>query len=194
MNSLKRICINCGSSPGLLPEYMECAQRLGAYLAGQKIEIVYGGADVGLMGAVANAALENNGVVIGVIPKSIRDKVGHKKLSKLHTVGSMHERKQLMFDLSDAFIALPGGFGTLDEILEILTWSQLGFHSKPCGFLNIAGYYDRLISFLDYSVQQRFVKQLHRDSILVAGSPEELHRQFMNYKAPAMEKWLDRRN
>ncbi len=188
---LKRICINCGSSSGLLPEYRESARSLGRQLVEEGLDIVFGGADVGLMGEVTNSALACGGKVIGVIPEAIAGKVGHERISELHVVPSMHERKKLMFELSDAFIGLPGGLGTLEEIFEILTWAQLGFHTKPCGLLNLCGYFDRLLEFLDHSVEQRFVKQAHRDMLLVAESPSELLTQFRLYRAPRVDKWID---
>ena len=191
-HQLKKICINAGSSPGLLIEYREAANRLGRTLAENNIDLVYGGAGVGLMGEVANAAIAHGGKAIGVIPKSLAHRVAHKDLSQLHVVDSMHERKQKMFDLSDGFIALPGGLGTLEEVLEILTWSQLGLHGKPCGMLNICGYFDKLLAFIDHAVSQRFIRQEHRDMILVETHPANLLRRFRTYGAPTVEKWMDR--
>jgi len=193
MSRLQRVCINCGSSPGLLPAYMENASLLGRHLAEQKIEVVFGGADVGLMGAVADAALACGGRVIGVIPESIAAKVGHRGLTELHVVASMHERKQMMFDLSDAFVGLPGGIGTLEEVLEVLTWAQLGFHGKPCGLLNVAGYFDHLLRFLDRSTEHRFVRPEHRSMLLVANEPTALLNQFREYAPSIVEKWIDRK-
>lgn len=192
MLTLRRICLNCGSSPGLLPQYLESARALGRVLATERIEIVFGGANVGLMGAVADAALGCGGRVIGVIPKAIAEKVGHKHLTELHVVSTMHERKHLMFELSDAFIALPGGMGTVEEVLEILTWAQLGFHGKPCALLDICGYYEKLLGFLDHAVAQRFVRPEHRGMVLVADSPVGVLALLRNYTAPKIEKWLDR--
>lgn len=189
---MKRICVNCGSNPGTRPEYMESAKQLGESLAKQKIELVYGGADVGLMGEVATASMKNGGNVIGVIPKSFADKVAHNDLSELHIVDSMHERKSKMFELSDGFIALPGGMGTMEEVFEIMTWAQLGFHEKPCGLLNICGYFDKLLEFLDYAVTQRFVRQEHRNMLLVENNITKLLVQFENYEVPKVEKWMDR--
>jgi uncharacterized protein (TIGR00730 family) len=193
MPEIKRVCINCGSSPGLLPEYVDNAKRLGAYLARQNIAVVYGGATVGLMGAVADAALAQGGQVIGVIPKTMAAKVGHPGLSELHLVDSMHERKKMMFDLSDAFLGLPGGIGTLEEILEILTWAQLGYHQKPCGLFNSSGYYDLFLRFLTHSVQHRFIKEEHLKMLLISNSYEELVLMFRNYQPPVLEKWLDQK-
>ncbi len=185
---MKRICVYCGSSAGIGRDYLDSAVRLGRLLAKEDIELVYGGAGAGLMGAVASAALENSGRVIGVIPESFAEKVPQKGLSEIYVVSSMHERKTKMFDLSDGFIALPGGIGTLEELFEILTWSQLGFHTKPCGLLNVSGYFDRLLAFLDHSTCQAFLMQGHRDMILVDTKEEGLLRQFNGYKAP-MDKW-----
>jgi len=186
------VCVNCGSSPGALPAYTEAARALGMLLADKRITLVYGGARVGLMGAVADAALARGGRVVGVVPSSINDRVGHNGLTELHVVTTMHERKKLMFDLSDAFIALPGGLGTFEEIFEVLTWAQLGHHAKPCGFLNVCGYYDQLIAFLDHAVEQRFVKPAHRAMILVDGTPAGLLARCAAYRPAKAEKWLDR--
>jgi uncharacterized protein (TIGR00730 family) len=194
MQKLKSICINCGSSPGLLPDYLEDAKQLGKYFALNNVQIVYGGSNVGLMGAIADSALENNGVVIGVIPDKIADKVGHKNLTKIYTVKTMHERKNLMFELSDGFIALPGGFGTFEEILELLTWAQLGFHTKPCGLLNISGYYDMFLKFIEHSVQQRFIKPEHQKMMLVSNNISELHKLMLNYESVVSDKWIDKKD
>ena len=190
MKDIKRICINCGSNSGLLPEYTEAAGEMGSYLARRGIEIVYGGARVGLMGTVADSALRNGGHVIGVLPQDLADRVGHTGLSETYVVGSMHERKQLMFDLSDGFVALPGGIGTLEELFEILTWSQLGQHTKPCGLLNVAGFWNKLLCFLDHCVEHRFLKKAHRDMLLVAESPSVLLGKFGRYENPGVEKWF----
>ena len=187
---MKRICVNCGSSPGFDHAFLAMARRLGRTLAEQGLELVYGGADVGLMRAVADAALQAGGKVIGVIPKVFAHKVSHAGLTELHVVGSMHERKQMMFDLSDGFIALPGGLGTVEEITELLTWSQLGINRKPCGMLNVAGYYDQFLSFLDHAVKSGFLKQEHRDMLMVSEDPDNLVARFRAYTAPAIEKWV----
>jgi len=188
--SIKRICVYCGSTPGTKPEYLRAAQVLGQLLVTNNIELVYCGADVGLMGEVADTVLAGGGTVTGVIPKSFADKVSHRGLTKLHVVDSMHTRKQMIFDLSDGFIALPGGLGTLEEIFEQLTWIQLGLHQKPCGILNVSGYYDNLLAFLDYAVSQEFIKQAHRDMILVEQSPDILLDKIFRYQAPNVEKWV----
>jgi len=187
---MKRICVNCGSSPGFAPCYMAMARRLGQVLADRGYELIYGGADVGLMGEVANTVLQAGGVVRGIIPESFAHKVSHQGLTELCVVGSMHERKMLMFDMSDAFIALPGGFGTLEEVAEILTWAQLGLHSKPCGLINVEGYFDLLLSFLDNSVSRGFMKKEHREILLVSQDPTELLKQMATYKAPMVDKWV----
>ena len=187
---MKRICVNCGSSPGFAPCYMAMARRLGQVLADRGYELIYGGADVGLMGEVANTVLQAGGVVRGIIPESFAHKVSHQGLTELRIVGSLHERKMLMFDMSDAFIALPGGFGTLEEVAEILTWAQLGLHSKPCGLINVEGYFDLLLSFLDNSVSRGFMKKEHREILLVSQDPTELLKQMATYKAPMVDKWV----
>lgn len=187
---MKRICVYCGSSAGSRPEYLEIATRLGHCLAERGIAVVYGGAEVGLMGAVASSALNNGGEVIGVIPELFAEKVKHNKLSQLHVVPTMHDRKKKMFDLSDGFIALPGGIGTIEEVFEILAWAQLGYHEKPCGILNVCGYYNGIIDFLEHSVKQRFIKKVHREMIMFDENPKRLLEQFENYKAPAEPKWI----
>jgi len=166
------------------------AHRLGQALIDSQYELIYGGADVGLMGEVANIVLKAGGVVRGVIPKSFAHKVAHQGLTELSIVGSMHERKTMMFDLSDAFIALPGGFGTLEEVSELLTWAQLGLHAKPCGLINVGGYFDLLLSFLDNAVSEGFMKQEHRKMLLVSETPEDLLKQAAAYKPPNTEKWV----
>ena len=164
---MRRICVFCGSNVGARSEYAEAARTLAAVLAERKLGIVYGGGNVGLMGVLADAALAHGGEVIGVIPQSLLDKeVGHRGVTELVVVETMHERKALMNDLSDAFIALPGGFGTFDEVFEVLTWAQLGFHGKPCALLNVAGYYDGLLAMLDHAVTERFLRPAHRELVI----------------------------
>lgn len=189
-NHLKRICVNCGSSSGFRQEYRETARRLGTLLAASDLELVYGGASIGLMGETADAVLQNGGRVIGIIPSFFAGRLAHTNLTALHVVETMHERKQMMFELSDAFIALPGGLGTAEELFELLTWAQIGHHEKPCGLLNVCGYYDKLIDFVDHAVSQRFVRPEHRNMILVDDRPEGLLNQFREYRAPRVEKWL----
>ena len=172
---LRSLCVYCGSSLGRLPEYEAVARQLGGLLARHGVRLVYGGARVGLMGAVADAALKAGGKVIGVIPRGLVDReVAHHDLSELHVVASMHERKALMAELSEGFIALPGGIGTFEELFEIWTWGQLGIHSKPLGLLNVAGYYDPLLAFLKRSVEDGFIKPAVRGMLLEAHTPQAL--------------------
>jgi uncharacterized protein (TIGR00730 family) len=191
---LKRICVFCGSSVGARPAYVQAAQRLGELLAERGIGVVFGGGCIGLMGAVADAALAKGGEVIGVIPESlVRREIGHRGLTKLHVVETMHQRKALMADLSDAFIALPGGYGTLEEFCEAITWSQLGIQRKPCGLLNIEGYWDGLLAFLDHAVDEQFVRPENSELVLVARRPELLVERLQEWTPPAhIEKWLDK--
>ncbi len=188
---IKNICVYCGSSPGKNPAYSDAAASLASVLCNRGIGLVYGGGAIGVMGAVADAVLARGGTAIGVIPKALAIKeVAHDNLSELHVVASMHERKAMMADLADGFIALPGGWGTLEEIFEILTWAQLGFHDKPCGLLNIEGYYDGLIDFLENSFEQQFVNELYRPMLMKALEPAALLDQFAAYRAPKVRKWM----
>jgi len=172
---MKRLCVFCGASMGRNPAYAEAARSLAKILATKGITLVYGGASVGVMGQLADAALEAGGEVIGVMPQELVNReVSHLHLSELIIVGSMHERKAKMAELSDGFIALPGGLGTLEELFEVLTWAQLRFHAKPCGLLNTNGYYDQLISFLDHSVDEKFIKPTHRQMIVLGDEPNAL--------------------
>ena len=190
---MKRICVFAGSSSGNKGEYAAAARCLGQVLAERHIALVYGGARVGLMGALADAALSAGGNVIGVMPEALVAKeVAHRGLSELKVVKSMHERKATMADLADGFVALPGGWGTLDEFFEVLTWAQLGFHRKPCGLLNVHGYFDRLLSFVEHAVDERFVRREHGAMISVASSPAALLDLLADYKAPVVEKWIER--
>ena len=190
---MKRICVFCGSSAGSQPEYRVCAEQLGAELTRRKIGLVYGGGDVGLMGAIADSVVEAGGEAIGVIPEHLMTReIGHNRLTQLHIVHSMHERKALMADLSDAFIALPGGFGTLEEFCEVLTWSQLGLHAKPCGIVNVLGYYTSLLAMLDHAVQERFLKPQNRALVLARDTPSELLQALEEWRPVHVEKWLDR--
>lgn len=186
---MRRVCVYCGSSPGRDPAYRDAAQKLGRALVRRNLELVYGGAEVGLMGELANTVLQGGGTAIGIIPESFARRVSHKGLTQLHIVATMHERKSMMMDFSDAFIALPGGFGTLEELAELLTWAQLGFHKKPCGLLNISGYFDALLSFLDHAVAEGFMKPEHREMLLVSKTPDALLDRFASYAAPAQDKW-----
>ena len=190
---MKRICVFCGSSPGSRPEYRAAAEELGAELVRRNIGLVYGGGNVGLMGVLADAVLKAGGEAVGVIPENlIGREVGHSGLTKLHVVRSMHERKALMADLSDAFIALPGGFGTLEEFCEIVTWSQLGLHAKPCGILNVLGYYSPLLAMFDHAVHERFLKPENRALVLARDSVAELLPALEEWHPVRVEKWLDR--
>jgi len=189
---MKRVCVFAGSSSGLQPEYRAAAEELGRALAARELGLVYGGARVGLMGAVADAVLASQGDVTGVIPAHLVAKeVAHRGLTDLRIVDSMHERKAMMASLADGFIALPGGFGTIEEFFEILTWGQLGMHHKPCGLLNVHGYFDRLLSFVDYSIHEGFVRREYRSMISVAASPAALLDMMDAYQPPMVEKWLD---
>jgi uncharacterized protein (TIGR00730 family) len=190
---MKRLCVYCGSSPGSQPDYAEAAKNLARALVERNIEVVYGGACVGIMGVLADTILAEGGHVIGIIPQTLVDKeIAHPGLSELRVVKSMHERKTLMAELSDGFIALPGGLGTLEELFEVLTWIQLGLHQKPCGLLNIRDYYRSLIDFLDHAVAEGFIKDVYRAMLLVEEQPERLLERFGRYKAPAVTKWVDR--
>ena len=190
---IRSICIYCGSNPGTRPEYIEQAQGFARMLARRGIRVVYGGASIGIMGAIADAALEEGGTVIGVIPQSLVDReVAHAGLTELIVTSSMHERKARMADLSDAFVALPGGIGTLEEIFEIWTWSQLGLHEKPCGLLNIGGYYDSLERFLDETVLNGFLGPQHRSMLLSAETGEGVLKAFEAYEPPTVVKWVER--
>ncbi len=195
MKRITSLAVYCGSSPGLLPEYLEAATQLGRFLASENVRVIYGGGDVGLMGAVADGAIEAGGKVIGVIPKTLADKeVAHSGLTELYIVTSMHERKMKMAELSDAFIALPGGIGTLEEIFEVFTWTQLGFHTKPCAFLNVAGFFDSLIAFLDQVVEQRFLKPEHLDSLFVDDDQVSLLEKLNRYEPEKVEKWIGQKS
>jgi uncharacterized protein (TIGR00730 family) len=190
---LQSVCVFCGSSTGSDPAYTEAARSLGTTLAEADIRLVFGGGHVGLMGEISNAALAAGGDVIGVIPKFLVEReLAHEGLSDLRIVGSMHERKALMSDLSEAFIALPGGTGTLEEFFEVLTWAQLGEHHKPCGLLNVAGYYDPLLTVFDRMVEAGFLSESNRALLLVENEPERLLQRFDHYEPPNTVKWMDR--
>lgn len=189
---MRRLCVYCGSSPGRYPEYGALAQALAQAMVRRGWGLVYGGASVGLMGVVADAVLEAGGEVIGVLPRGLaRKEIAHTGLSRLHIVASMHERKAMMARLSDGFVALPGGLGTLEELFEMLTWGQLGLHQKPCGLLNGRAYYDALITFLDHAKEQAFLKPEHRAMVLCEDTPEGLLDRMASYAPPAVEKWLE---
>ena len=187
---MKRVCVYCGSSSGANPAYREAAGNLGALLASRGIGLVYGGGNVGLMGILADAALRAGGEVIGVIPAALMDKeLGHSGVTKLHVTASMHERKQLMADLSDGFIALPGGIGTLEELFETFTWLQLGFHDKPVGLLNVCGFHDHLLTFLRHVAGEKFLRAEHLDSLLVESDGSALLERMARFRAPVLGKW-----
>ncbi|SHG28933.1 hypothetical protein SAMN04487965_3700 [Microbulbifer donghaiensis] len=190
---MKNICVYCGANTGRRAEYTAAADALAAELVARDIGLVFGGGSIGIMGAVADAVLARGGRVTGIIPEALAVReVPHRGLTKMHVVGSMHERKALMADLSDGFIALPGGLGTIEELFEILTWSQLGFHAKPCGLLNVAGYYRHLIAFLDHSVAEELLLPQYRHMLLEADDPAHLLRQMQDYQAPAMDHRISR--
>ena len=192
-DEIKTICVYCGSNPGLLPEYAEAARLVGTTLAQRGITLVYGGGKVGLMGQVADAALAAGGKVIGVMPQLLINKeIAHTGLTELYSVSSMHDRKTVMADLSDAFIALPGGVGTLEEIFEVYTWTQLGFQSKPCAFLDVAGFYTPLFRFLEHAVSQRFIREEHHQMLVMESDLGEILRRFETYVPVTVDKWLDR--
>ena len=186
---MRRICVFCGSASGTDPGYAVAANELGTELAARGIELVTGGGRVGLMGVVADAALGAGGSVIGVIPRSLRDReIGHTGLTELRVVESLHERKQLMHDLSDAFVALPGGFGTLDELAEAITWAQLGIHEKPIGLLDVGGYFEDLLAFVARAVADGFVSPAHGAILTVARTPVEVLDRLATFRMPA-RKW-----
>src|SRR5450755_2922847 len=189
--NFNRICVFCGSNSGINPAYRDAAIHLGRLLAERGIELVYGGGNIGLMGVLADAVLQSHGRVIGVIPESLLAKeVGHRSLTELRVVKSMHERKSLMADLSDGFIAMPGGFGTFEEFCEVVTWSQLGIHVKPCGLLNVEGYYDPLLDLFDHAVSEGFLREENRRLVLEDRDPERLLEKMAQFRAPAVGKWI----
>lgn len=192
MRELKRVCVFCGSSPGARPAYAEAARAMGRALAERGIGLVYGGGKVGLMGVVADAVLKAGGEVVGVIPEALLAReVGHGGVTELRVVRSMHERKATMADLSDAFVALPGGFGTWEEYCEVLTWAQLGIHPKPCGILNVAGYYDPLLALVDHAVSEGFVRPGHRTLVLQATDPAEMLDLLRDFRPPPTIPWIE---
>lgn len=188
---MKRVCVYCGSNFGLNPRFRESAVELGNELVNRGIGLVYGGASVGIMGTIADAVLERGGEAIGVIPSALAHKeIAHPYLSELHVVGSMHERKALMAELSDGFIALPGGWGTIEEIFEVLTWAQLGFHRKPCGLFNVESYYDHLFAFLEHAIDQQFVKAEYWPMLIMRPDAVSILDAFVSYQAPDVKKWI----
>ena len=190
--ALKRICVFCGANTGARPAYALAARELASLMARQRTGLVYGGGNVGLMGILADTMLEAGGEVIGVIPASlVAREVAHSGLTELRVVQTMHERKALMNELSDAFIAMPGGFGTLDELFEILTWSQLGIHGKPSGLLNVAGYYDDLLVMLDHAVTEKLLRPEHRTLLMAEADPGLLLQRLGAFTPVTASKWAD---
>lgn len=191
--NLSRLCVYCGSNRGGRPIFAEAASALGRELAARGIGLVYGGGHVGLMGVLADAVLQGGGEVIGVIPQTLQDKeLGHRGLAELHVVNSMHERKQLMADLSDGFMALPGGVGTLEELFESFTWLQLGFHEKPVGLLNVAGFYDGLVAFMRHLRNEGFLKPEHEQCLLMDADAARLLARMREFEPPRLGKWMER--
>jgi uncharacterized protein (TIGR00730 family) len=189
---MKRICVFCGSSTGIRPAYAQAARELGAGIAGRGVGLVYGGGKVGLMGVLADAVLSHGGEVIGIIPQGLVDKeLAHTGLTELRVVQSMHQRKALMAELSEAFLALPGGYGTLEEFCEMLTWSQLGLHRKPCGLLNLEGFYDPFLAQIDHAVSAQFIRPEHRSLLQAHSQPGPLLEQLLHFHPPTVEKWID---
>jgi uncharacterized protein (TIGR00730 family) len=192
VSEIHRLAIFCGSNPGSRPEYVEAAHSLGTLLCEKEIGVVYGGSSVGLMAALADTMVENGGDIIGVIPRMLVEReVANEALSDLRIVESMHERKAMMAELADGFMALPGGIGTLEEFFEIWTWGQLGMHDKPCGLLNVAGYFDPLLQFLDRAVDEKFVREVHRGMVVVESDPAALLARFEAYDPPRVVKWIN---
>jgi uncharacterized protein (TIGR00730 family) len=191
---VRRICVFCGSSPGARAAYAEATAEVARLLVGAGIGVVYGGGHVGLMSVLADTAMAAGGEVIGVMPQALVDReIGHTEISELRVVGSMHERKALMADLSDAFIALPGGAGTLEELFEVYTWAQLGLHDKPCGLLDVEDYFSGLVGFLDHAVDERFLREEHRGMLIVEREPRALIERLAQFEPRAVTpKWIDR--
>ncbi|HUJ72196.1 MAG TPA: TIGR00730 family Rossman fold protein [Verrucomicrobiae bacterium] len=191
---MSTICVYCGSSPGTDPAFLRAAREVGALIAQRGHSLVYGGGNVGLMGAVADAVLAAKGQVVGVIPENfVRQELEHRGLTKLHVVSSMHERKALMASLADGFLALPGGIGTLEEIAEVFVWTQLGLHAKPCALLNVNGYYDPLVSFLAHMTDARFLRAEQLSQLIVAREPTEALDRLQSFTPTVVEKWMDRK-
>jgi uncharacterized protein (TIGR00730 family) len=190
---MRRLCVFCGSKSGNGPSYAEVTRRLGEAIVRRGLGLVYGAGHVGLMGVLADAVLQSGGEVIGVIPQALVDKeLAHSSLTEMHIVASMHERKALMADLSDAFLSLPGAFGTADECFEILTWAQLGLHAKPVGLLNVDGFFDPLLAWLDRTVREGFLRARHRQLLMVGDDPEDLLDRLMGARpAPVEPKWIE---
>jgi uncharacterized protein (TIGR00730 family) len=193
MSGIRRICVYCGANVGARPAYAEAARRLGQFLGERGLGLVYGGGNVGLMGVLADAALLAGAEVVGVIPRALLAReLGHQGCTVLRVVETMHERKASMAEFADAFIALPGGLGTLDELFEAMTWAQLGLHQKPIGLLEVDGFFAPLVAYLDRAVTEGFVRVEHRAALTVASEPEELLERFATYQGPEVGKWVGR--
>jgi uncharacterized protein (TIGR00730 family) len=191
--TFQRLCVFCGSSKGARDIYIHAAQQLGQELAKRRIALVYGGGNVGLMGVLADAVLAAGGHVIGVIPEQLMAReLGHTRIQDLRIVKTMHERKALMAELADGFIAMPGGIGTYEEFFEVLTWAQLGIHSKPCALLNVDGFYDPVLRLLEHAVEEHFVRASHRDLVVVEAEPTVLLDSMSAHHAPRLHKWIDK--
>lgn len=194
VDPFRRICVFCGSSPGKDPVYARAAKELGVFLADRGIGVVTGGGKVGLMGAVADGALERGGSVIGVIPEKLKDlEIAHEGLTELHVVEGMHARKAMMARLSDAFIALPGGWGTLEEVFEVTTWAQLNYHKKPVGLLNVLGYFDHLRRFIDHAAESGFIRRVHHALIQVSDEPGDLLEMMARAEVPELAQWASKK-
>jgi uncharacterized protein (TIGR00730 family) len=192
VSEIRRLAIFCGSNPGARSDYVQAARSFGRLLSARGIGIVYGGSNVGLMAALADAVLDDLGDIIGIIPRMLVEReVANRALTDLRIVNSMHERKAMMAELADGFVALPGGIGTLEEFFEIWTWGQLGMHQKPCGLLNVAGYFDPLLEFLDRAVAEKFVRDVHRGMVVVESDPVVLLSRFESYEPPRVVKWIN---
>ena len=188
---MKSLCVFCGSSHGAEPAYTKAAESLASAIVNSDMQLVYGGGNVGLMGVIADKVMQLGGQAIGVIPEALMEKeVGHEGLTDLHVVADMHERKAMMASLSEGFVALPGGWGTLEELFEVMTWLQLGFHTKPCAVFNVNGYFDHLLAFLANSSEQGFVKPLHHDMLIAGDEPAGLLQRMSDFTPPATKKWI----
>jgi uncharacterized protein (TIGR00730 family) len=193
VSKLESLCVFCGSSLGVRPEYADAARTLGRTLAHAGIRLIYGGGRTGIMGALADSALAAGGEVVGIMPRGLWDReVGHTGLTSMHVVDSMHERKALMSEMGGGFLALPGGLGTLEELFEVWTWAQLGIHRKPCAVLNAGGYFDGMLAFLDHAVAERFVDPQYRGMLLVGDDIDALLGRMTAYRAPDVSRWLDK--
>lgn len=188
---MKSVCVFCGSGEGIREDYARAARELGRTMVSRGLRLVFGGGQVGLMGVVADATMEAGGEAVGVMPQGLLEKeIGHQSLTDLKVVGTMHERKALMADMSDAFVGLPGGYGTFEELLEVLTWSQLGLHEKPCGLLNVAGFYEPLLALFDHAAAEGFIRGEHRALALIEEDPQKLLDLLESYTPPSTGKWV----